>query len=202
MRNIHYTAVLLLLSTNHAFQPQCIRTGRLLDLQMANIKLIRRAATAKGDDEPSSVEKDSDTNSVDKANSSSPDSVFVWSRTAISFFQQQSTLPQAFDSSMPSIASWMQLLQLLSEFYNDPNVDGKLTVLEAWKESQKYGNETSRTGSSAPIQATTKAENDTINRTNVGTWVNSWNEGMTNEDIRDMGDHIWRYLIGGESVYR
>jgi hypothetical protein len=37
----------------------------------------------------------------------------------------------------------------------------------------------------------------TTNLTSVETWIDSWNKGMTTEDVRDVGDHIWRYLIGG-----
>ena len=107
----------------------------------------------------------------------------------------------ATSSSWPTVATVMQLLQLLTELANDPNIDSELTVLEAWKESQVYGNETVKRGSNSLADSVHESNStavqrkfDAVNRTK---WMASWNEGLTNEDMRDVGDHIWRYLIGG-----
>ena len=104
-------------------------------------------------------------------------------------------------TSWPTVATVMQLLQLLTELANDPNIDSELTVLEAWKESQVYGNETVKRGSNSLADSVHESNStavqrkfDAVNRTK---WMASWNEGLTNEDMRDVGDHIWRYLIGG-----
>jgi hypothetical protein len=109
-------------------------------------------------------------------------------------------------SLLPPVASLLQLLQLLFEFHNDPAVDGQLTVLEAWRESQTFRNETDKisgsneeaTGDNNATKETTHAADRTS--LNVNTWMTTWKEGLTNEDIRDVGDHIWRYLIGGAYI--
>ena len=111
-------------------------------------------------------------------------------------------------SSWPSVATILQVLQLLSEIANNPDVDGQLTVLEAWRESMRYRNTTVNTGNTDTVGADSQSGNsvtayqrnfEAVNRTK---WIASWNEGLTNDDVRDVGDHIWRYLIGDWSRVR
>jgi hypothetical protein len=85
--------------------------------------------------------------------------------------------------------SWMHVLKIL---WSQSDPADQLTFLEAWKESQGYSRNT-----------TTKGVNNVgaTNITRVKSWRESWKEEMTTDDVRDIGDHIWRYLIGGEFCF-
>ena len=72
----------------------------------------------------------------------------------------------------------------------------------------RYRNTTVNTGNTDTVGADSQSGNsvtayqrnfEAVNRTK---WIASWNEGLTNDDVRDVGDHIWRYLIGDWSRVR
>jgi hypothetical protein len=44
--------------------------------------------------------------------------------------------------------------------------------------------------------------NSKNNITNIEKWTELWNTEMTSEDAREVGDHVWRYLLGDWSKVR
>lgn len=112
--------------------------------------------------------------------------------------QQQQQLPLA-----------IQLQNLLVALSNAADEGGNqynlppMSVVEAWKESLGYNSNDVSGSSTQQKGPTTVVDNsknnyDPSNRTNVEAWKDSWNRGMTNDNVRDVGNHIWRYLLGGE----
>lgn len=102
----------------------------------------------------------------------------------------------------------IQLQNLLVALSNAADEGGSqynlppMTVLEAWKESLGYTTNSDESNTSTQKGPTSVSIYDPSNRTNVEAWKESWNRGMTNDSVRDVGNHVWRYLLGGEYEYR
>jgi hypothetical protein len=98
--------------------------------------------------------------------------------------------------SLPSPSQWMQLLYFLVELSTDPT---QPSTVEAWGEVQTYESKnTSLWNNKDKNDDDENAVSEVGNKTILVAWRDSWNKSLTNDDVRDMGDHLWRYLIGGE----
>jgi hypothetical protein len=116
-------------------------------------------------------------------------------------FQKSGAGSSGSSLSIPSPSQWMQLLNLLAEFSTDPTQP--LTFLESWREAQTDGERknTITWTNTDPKNHSGNVISKVGNKTNVEAWRDSWNKSLTTDDVREMGDHIWRYLIGGELTY-
>ncbi|KAG7344120.1 hypothetical protein IV203_022128 [Nitzschia inconspicua] len=112
-----------------------------------------------------------------------------------SITETTTTTKTTTESSQPPWAS--QLFTLLVDW---SNADTKrMNVLEGWKESISLVNPTKETNKDQ-TNSNNSFKKSFPNQTIVDAWKESWL--VKEETVPDVGDHIWRYLIGDWSKLR
>ena len=96
-------------------------------------------------------------------------------------------------SLLEQVAGKLWILNMLA---NEP-VDQK-SFFDAWKESMTYNSN----DGDQPKMLGSSNKNDNMTNTGIEKWTESWNTEMTSEDAREVGDHVWRYILGDWSKVR